>query len=280
MDFRISCRPLCISVCVAIFFAIEFGLLIECLKATSGTFVYALDDPYIHLALAERLVTAHYGLNAGEIAAPSSSILWPFLLTIGVGTPWHQYLPFAICVAAGAATTALIAWMVCGWPIFSGTPYSNLKRIGLVVALMFAANLLLMPFSGMEHSLQLLIVVVCAYAINEALFGRNIPVWCLAVAALGPAVRYEMIGPVVAVGIALWVSGRARAALALVLSSLIVPFGFGLYLKSQGLAFLPNSVLAKSGQLSRARTRAISRAASEYPFFTICVIPIVLRSAF
>ncbi|MBD0271632.1 MAG: hypothetical protein ICV73_06845, partial [Acetobacteraceae bacterium] len=63
---------------------------------TGGHLGYTLDDPYIHLALAEQIARGHYGINPGEVTAPSSSVLWPFLLLPGAGTPWHVWLPLGI----------------------------------------------------------------------------------------------------------------------------------------------------------------------------------------
>ena len=45
-----------------------------------GHLVYALDDPYIHLALAENIWRGHYGVNLHEFSSASSSIIWPFLI--------------------------------------------------------------------------------------------------------------------------------------------------------------------------------------------------------
>src|SRR5262249_7930106 len=45
-----------------------------------GAITYTLDDAYIHLALAEHISHGHYGINATEFSAPSSSIAWPFIL--------------------------------------------------------------------------------------------------------------------------------------------------------------------------------------------------------
>jgi hypothetical protein len=228
-------------------------VLIAITSMTAGHFGYTLDDPYIHLALAERLASGHYGINAGEAASPSSSIIWPFLLMIGVGTPWHVYLPLFIDVACGAASILVIAHTVDRWPWRSDDCWSGVKRNGTVVLLMLAGNLVMLVFSGMEHSLQLLVVCIAAYGLSEALFGRRIPFWCLAATALGPAIRYEMLGPAMALGMALCGSRRWGAAAALVLASLSLPIAFGLYLSRLGLPFLPNSVLAKSGVFGDGR---------------------------
>jgi hypothetical protein len=54
--------------------------LVLVLRAIGGAFGFSLDDPYIHLALASHILDGHYGINPNEAAAPSSSILFPFLV--------------------------------------------------------------------------------------------------------------------------------------------------------------------------------------------------------
>ena len=49
------------------------------------------DAPYTHLALAEQIRHGTYGLNPGEPSAPSSTILFPFLLVPLL--PLGQYGP-------------------------------------------------------------------------------------------------------------------------------------------------------------------------------------------
>src|SRR5476649_158349 len=86
------------------------GLLALQVWLTTG-FVYSLDDPYIHLALARQIMHGHYGINPGEFAAPSSSILWPFFLVPFAGTGFDEWAPLAINVAALYATM----WWLQRW---------------------------------------------------------------------------------------------------------------------------------------------------------------------
>ena len=55
-------------------------MLLLIFNYSDGEFTYTLDDPYIHLALAKNIWMGNYGINMTELSAPSSSILWPFLL--------------------------------------------------------------------------------------------------------------------------------------------------------------------------------------------------------
>ena len=79
------------------------------LRLNDGHFVYAQDDPYIHLALA-RTLAQHgvWGLSPEEFAPASSSPLWTVLLAIigfagGTG-PWW---PFALNVTGAV----LVVWV-------------------------------------------------------------------------------------------------------------------------------------------------------------------------
>ncbi|TDH61935.1 hypothetical protein E2C06_14415 [Dankookia rubra] len=219
------------------------GIVLGMLALPHGRIGYTLDDPYIHLALAERIAQGHYGINLSEVTAPSSSILWPFLLVPGVGTTWHVWLPLGIALACGAANAVLLGRLVDRLPWAPGADWA---RIALVVLLVLAGNLAGLPFTGMEHSLQVLLAAACAWGLAEAMRGRPIPLWCLAAAATGPAVRYEMFALVGALMIALAGQRRWAAAAGLLVAALALPVGFGAWLTAQGLPPLPNSVLAKS----------------------------------
>ena len=73
-----------------------------------GHVVYTLDDPYIHLALARELAGGHYGLHAAEAAAPSSSVLWPFLLAPRARVPAGVFLPLVLSAACAAGTLVVL----------------------------------------------------------------------------------------------------------------------------------------------------------------------------
>ncbi len=69
------------SIKAYVIFLVSFIMLLSLsLILTDGNLIYSLDDPYIHLALAENILKGHYGVNLSEFSSPSSSILWPFLL--------------------------------------------------------------------------------------------------------------------------------------------------------------------------------------------------------
>lgn len=100
-------------VLLAVTGTILLGMALFILKLNSGTFIYSMDDPYIALALSDQISHGNYGINAGQHAAPASSILFPFLLAAAAGTSLHPYLPLIINCLALFATLAIL------WRLFA-----------------------------------------------------------------------------------------------------------------------------------------------------------------
>ncbi len=233
--------------CVAFYLLLVFYLIHSVFKAAEGHFVYALDDPYIHLALAENLAHGHYGINPGEFTSPDSSLIWPFLLVPFAGTAIHLYVPLAWNILFGSLAAWLIGRIVATWPPLAGVggrmPWSQQAFTGIL--LIFAANLPSLTITGMEHVLQILLAICCAFGMMEALSGRPVPWWSIAAAVLAPAVRYEDLTLTLAICFALAGLRKWTAAAGVFIASLVPLFAFSLFLHSKGLPALPLSVLVK-----------------------------------
>jgi hypothetical protein len=211
----------------------------------AGHFGYALDDPYIHLALAENLAHGHFGINPAEYSSPSSSLLWPFLLIPFAGTALHVFVPLFWNVLFGALAAYLLGWVVERWPPAAGMKF--LPMFLTAVLLMFCANLFSLTIVGMEHVLQILLSIACGIALLEVLSGREIPLWCLIAAAIAPSVRYEDLSITAAVCLALAGQRHWRKATSLFTLSVLPLIAFSAFLHSRGMPLLPMSVLAKGG---------------------------------
>jgi hypothetical protein len=230
-----------LSLVIILFFSIE--------HKTHGVFVYALDDPYIHLAMAEQLAHGHYGINASEPSSPSSSILWPVLLIPFSGTALHTYVPLFWNVIFGAAAAALLGMFVSYLPLDNEDQRgrTSTRKVFLACLLVLVANLPSLTLLGMEHVLQVLLTICCALAIVSTLERKSVPVWALAAAVIGPSVRYENLAITVAVAIALIGLKEWKKAAGIVALSIVPLIAFSAFLKSQGLPILPVSVLMKRG---------------------------------
>lgn len=218
-----------------------FGLLAAILYFTNWRFTYSLDDPYIHLALAKQIITGHYGINANELAAPSSSIVWPLLLAPFAITPFFEYAPLLINTICILATASVLIG------IFA---YLGILQSSVVAfMIMLALNIFGMAFNGMEHNLQILCVAVIASQILnlQKETSTSVEMLPLSIALIAlPLVRYEGLSISVPITLYLFYSGHRRSAL--VISILIgASLGaFSLFLYQLGLGILPASILVKN----------------------------------
>ncbi|MGI4829786.1 MAG: hypothetical protein ACRYFU_16570 [Janthinobacterium lividum] len=258
-DPRLQTVPLA-TLAVSAYVLLFCFALRQVLKFNFGHFTYALDDPYIHLALSQSIAHGHYGINLEEASSPSSSALWPLLLAPFARFRWQMYVPLAFNAAASLATAILIGAAVARWPQpaseDTAPALETVRRAISVLALLFVGNLLGLTFLGMEHTLQVLLAGAGAWAIIACLRGLPVPLWCLAAVALGPLVRYENLGISLAVAMALVGYRQMRRAIALLVASIGPLLLFSVYLHRLGLPWLPTSVLVKSHELAAPGLRS------------------------
>lgn len=209
------------------------------IAAASPVSFYTLDDPYIHMALAENLARGHFGVNAGEVANPSSSILWPWLLVIFEWLGVMLWAPLLVNIACfGLTLRVVLAFCLKrlapegrGWPVLM-----------LAGAALLAFNVFGAIFTGMEHSLH---VLLTAIVVTRAIDGRH-DALALAAIVLSPLVRFEgFLSAAFGAGAALH-DRQWRFAAWAIAAPLILVAAYALSLTSLGLPALPSSVLSKS----------------------------------
>src|SRR6266446_76031 len=122
-----------------------------------GRIVYTLDDAYIHLSVAENIARGHYGINASEACSPSSSPLWPLLLAPFARHSLGSLMPLLLNVLASVGTVALIQSFVAECLVNADTRTRRIGGCMLTVMIVLATNLVGLVFTGMEHSLQVLV---------------------------------------------------------------------------------------------------------------------------
>jgi hypothetical protein len=164
-----------------------------------------------------------------------------------VGTHFHPYLPLAENIIFGSIAAFTIGKMLTIWPPQSGPRGSTLyfKLMVTGVLLVFCTNLLGLTFVGMEHVLQVLLAISCAYGCAKALDGMEVPKWCIAAALIAPAVRYEDLALTVALCLAIAGQRRWKLAALTFAFSLLPLAAFSIFLVCHGLPWLPLSVLVK-----------------------------------
>ncbi len=216
--------------------ATPLWILLQLIIDATGRIFYTLDDPYIHLTLARNILAGHYGINLREYSAPSSSILWPFFLAPFGGSGLFEYVPLVINILAFLAASALIFRQISkSKPV----PAAAVATLVICVALNYYG----LVFTGMEHSLQILLVVVIAYCCINAAYGNFF--WISIV--LLPLIRYEGLAISAPVLTYLIVTNTKRkqaiAVFALTILCLVL---FSVFLNKMGLGYLPSSIQAKS----------------------------------
>jgi len=218
------------------------------LKANNGHFVFALDDPYIHLALSENLLKSHYGVNLGEASAPASSILWPFLLAPFTLMAASYVIPLILNIAFAIAVIWVASQVIV--PIFANAKVSYTQNLYvssfLLILFIPLTNLIGLIFIGMEHVLQVLLTLLVLLGIVKHLENKEIPIWLGLAVILGPLVRYENLAISFAALFYLFFAGERRHSITWGLIIVLLLGSFSFFLVSQGLEYLPTSVKAKS----------------------------------
>ena len=122
------------------------------LRRTNGTFMYPLDDTFIHMQLARNLaVYGNWGIGPHEFASASSSVLYTLLLA-GLFKLFsvHIIIPFLLnCVAGVFLLAALQRWL--GKEGITGGP-----QLVILLFVVFLAPVPILLICGMEHTLQCL----------------------------------------------------------------------------------------------------------------------------
>lgn len=230
------------------------GLLGTLIVLQTGDLRYSLDDPYIHLRVSELIARGGYGVNIGEPAAPSSSILFPFLLAPFAGTAVHAYVPLLLCLAA----TLVSLWYLAGLAAMSsGTvpPAPSALRSQLmnpafqaafIVMLGGALNLFGIVFTGLEHSLHIALSIGIIAGCVQLLERDLLPRLLVLLIILCPLIRFEGLA-LSGVAILLLIAVRRwRAALLAGGGIGLGLAGWALFARIQGLPLLPSSVATKS----------------------------------
>ncbi len=219
---------------------IQFILIVS---SNDGLLVYTLDDPYIHMALAENIKQGHYGINLSEFSAPSSSILWPFILA---AIPTSVLPIFFLNLIFSIFTLTIFIKILNVSAMQSQTKNENLIFILCSVLFILATNMVGLIFTGMEHALQVLIVAIIAYGLILHTDKHKVPSWLLISIIIAPLIRYESIA--ISLAALLYLSMQkyyfSVAIISIALALIIVSFSF--FLTSMGLDYLPNSISAKS----------------------------------
>jgi len=232
-------------------FLVSLGTALRiALRWTDGRLIYALDDAYIHMAVAKTLAShGIWGCTPFHFSSSSSSLLWTF----GLGVAYrafqvHDWTPLVLNVgfAIGTLVVAEVSLARFGAP-----PVLRASALlGIVVAFPLAG----MALMGMEHILHLLLTIGFAAVAVEALTRpsesprverRRTVALCILGALLG-ASRYEGFFLIGLACLAFLVRRQLLRAVSTGVAALLPVAAFGAISAANGSYFLPNPLMVKA----------------------------------
>ncbi len=151
-------------VALTFFWSLVVGITLSILRQNDNHLVYAIDDAYIHLAVAKNLAQhGVWGVTPYEFSSSSSSLLWTLLLTtLSLFFGANELLPLILNVIFGSLIVVLVYFNISRYKV------SNFYKSLTLLAVIILTPLLPLIFSGMEHVLQSLISVGFCFT-----FGQN-----------------------------------------------------------------------------------------------------------
>lgn len=225
--------------------ALTLAIAIASLRSTNGELTYALDDPYIHMAVAKSMAQhGVWGINASSFSASSSSPLWTALLSLFfAATGVRDTIPLLLNVAFAIGTILLV------WSMMASERLSIAASTAVVGAIVLTAPLAPMIWVGMEHSLQILLVFYVLKRVrlvaDAGLRGVGETFTFAAACGAMVATRYEGLFLICGCLLLFAMNRRFVAALVCSLAGVLPIVGVGLWNLSHGWFFLPASIVVK-----------------------------------
>lgn len=231
---------------IGIYWAIVAVLFLLSIRRNDGHLVYALDDAYIHMAIAKNYALhGVWGVTRYEFTSSTSSPLWTFLLFLlfsrfGV----NEIYPLVLNVVFG--TLVLLA----SYSIVHEYVVSGLRVFVLLLAVLFVTPLASLTFVGMEHTMHGLLTLCFAHFCSRMLTSSHRRNWVglalpFVLAPFLTTARYEGMFLVVIVCILCVLCGRFLWAVLLSGIGFLPVIAYGLWTLSKGWFFLPTSVVLK-----------------------------------
>jgi len=215
------------------------------LYLTGGNFVYALDDPYIHMSMANNLLNhGHWAINQMDFTSASSSPLWVLIIS---GTYFFSGVNTAIPLILNILFQILSIIIV----------YYILKNYGIskylipfIFAFVFITPLPAILFTGMEHSAQVVFALLFVFYGIKLITANdkkdeNFKLLLLFTPVF-TALRYEDMIPVLIICVLLLARRKFLYALLILLPGLLPIVIYGLLSTSHGWMAVPNTILLKS----------------------------------
>lgn len=226
---------------------LTFATLVYSLKVyTNGFFTYALDDTYIHLSMAKNLATKFIlSVDGYHYANASSSPLYTIILAFFYVLPdkLFYYIPFLLNILSQILILIVVKKIIEEIFLYK---IHHLQMILLFLLTPFIP----LSFGGMEHSLQILLILLLLYnflLLLEDTKNQKIKITMVILAPFVAFVRYENLALIFMISFVIALFKKDYIfSIILFISSFFFVFLFGLWSLHFGLGFFPSSIMAKS----------------------------------
>lgn len=227
-------------------FALVTGLI---WRLNGGHITYSLDDPYIHMALAENILRGHYGINLQEVSSPSSSVLYPVILAAVMATGLRDLAPLVLNLAALLGSLWIVWTAICR-EVLQDLPTRGFWGTVITVTMAICLNLIGVTFTGMEHALHALLTALTCLGLFRMLATGAMPRWLPLALALHPLIRFEGAAILLAGAWFLLARGKWLAALAALGMAALALGAYAAMMTRLGLPIFPSSVMVKLAPVS------------------------------
>ena len=235
------------------------------LKLHDGHFAYALDDAYIHMAMAKNFSQAGtWGITKHEFNSTTSSVLWTFLLSSAYYvTGVHEGTPFVLNVVFATLTLLLVHLLLLkkqcdAW-------FAAIVLLGIAFITPFPALI----FGGMEHALQTFLTIAFVFlaarviAAEPDAANRNDSIALGILAPLVVLVRFEGLFLVFIVWLLFLLRRRWVFSTAFGIAAVVPLAMYQASAVARGWYWLPNSILIRANLVKEiARPSSPDRGAS------------------
>jgi len=225
-------------------------ILSASISKNQGRLIYAVDDAYIHMAMAKQF-SQHgvWGVTRLNFSSTSSSLLWTLILSFFYGIfGVSEMTPFILNFFLATLLVLFIYYILEKYSINIW-----LKSL-LVIVFIVGVPLPYLIFCGLEHVLQIFInLLFCYFAVkvvlseykNRSQENKITVLWLGILAFLVTLVRYEGLFLVFMVCLLLLIKKKVFKSLFCGMAGLLPIVLYGLISMSQGWYFLPSSIILK-----------------------------------
>lgn len=215
-------------------------------RQNGGIFTYALDDAYIHLAIARNLaVHGVWGITPEQFTSSSSSLLWTLLLA-GVAKVFGDNPQNALWLNLFSAV--LLLTVVYAFARRFG--YREITALGAMLVAILVVPVIGLVFIGMEHllhgALSLWFVYVLLRVMQPERSVRGSVILLFVLSALLVMARFEGAFLIFAASVLLALGRRMGLAVMVAVGGLLPIVVFGVVSVSHAAFFVPSTILLKS----------------------------------